>query len=372
MAEVTAPLADHEIHRGAEATPGIQRRDWLLQNKIRSHLEGLLRTCVAVQDGKSYGALVTIALSQTLEHGKGAFKVVTIYNDGIKLLGTHDFMARVDPAADFDVNGELLQNGLEDADNLGIPAEKERFQAHRRFIVAFQSEQAKVTKVTRGIRWMTARMPILRSRGRAFAGRKLETENQSSMHYQVYLSLGSNVGDRAANLNTAIHRLASLGEVVATSSFYETEPVELADQPWFLNCVVQLETEKMPGHLLNAVLAIEREMGRRRQQKKGPRNIDIDILLFGNLVIDAKGLCIPHPAMHERRFVLEPLAEIAPETRHPILNRTVRELRDALPTGQTVRRAPDLGHRTSDPGLRPPSHAGKQERGAGREQKKSE
>ena len=158
------------------------------------------------------------------------------------------------------------------------------------------------------------------------------------MHKLVYLSLGSNVGERAANLNAAIERLRSLGEVVAVSSFYETEPVEFAAQPWFLNCAVKLNTEKMPKQLLNAVLDIEKGMGRKRLKKKGPRTIDIDILLFGNSIIDAKGLTVPHPAMHERRFVLEPLAEIAPEVRHPVFKRTARELRDALPPGQAVKR----------------------------------
>jgi 2-amino-4-hydroxy-6-hydroxymethyldihydropteridine diphosphokinase len=157
---------------------------------------------------------------------------------------------------------------------------------------------------------------------------------------RVYLSLGSNVGDRAANLDTAIVRLDALGKVVAVSSFYETEPVEFAAQPWFLNCAVELDTEKMPRQLLTALLAIEMELGRRRARKKGPRTLDIDILLFGDSIIKAEGLTIPHPAMQERRFVLEPLAEIAPEAQHPVLKRTVRELRDALPPGQTVRRLP--------------------------------
>jgi 2-amino-4-hydroxy-6-hydroxymethyldihydropteridine diphosphokinase len=168
------------------------------------------------------------------------------------------------------------------------------------------------------------------------------------MHKRVYLSLGSNVGDRAANLNMAIHHLGRLGQVAAVSSFYETEPVELTTQPWFLNCALKLDTEKMPQQLLNGVLAIEQQMGRRRRQKKGPRNIDIDILLFGNSVVEAKGLNIPHPAMHERRFVLEPLAEIAPDARHPVLKRSIRELRDALPAGQEVRRAQDVRHQTSN------------------------
>ncbi len=165
--------------------------------------------------------------------------------------------------------------------------------------------------------------------------------------HKVYLSLGSNVGDRAENLRTAILRLGRLGKVAAVSSFYETEPVELTAQPWFLNCALELDTEKMPRQLINGVLAIEQEMGRRRGQKKGPRNIDIDILLFGNSVVEARGLTIPHPAMHERRFVLEPLAEIAPDARHPALKRSIRELRDALPPGQEVKRALGDGRRTS-------------------------
>jgi len=158
------------------------------------------------------------------------------------------------------------------------------------------------------------------------------------VHKIVYLSLGSNVGDRVANLNSAIERLRTLGEIEKVSAFYETEPVEFVNQPWFLNCVVMLDTEKMPKQLLAGILDVEQQMGRRRTQKKGPRAIDIDILLFGNSIIDTKGLTIPHPALHERRFVLEPLAEIAPDVRHPAFKRTIRELRDALPPGQAVRK----------------------------------
>jgi len=154
----------------------------------------------------------------------------------------------------------------------------------------------------------------------------------------VYLSLGSNVGDREIQLRDALRHLVANGRVVAVSSFYETEPVEFTDQAWFLNCVVGLETTETPEQLMMALLQIEQQMGRRRIQKKGPRAIDIDILLFDEAIVDSPALTIPHPAMHQRRFVLEPLAEIAPEVRHPVLKKTVRELLDALPAGQEVRK----------------------------------
>ncbi len=154
----------------------------------------------------------------------------------------------------------------------------------------------------------------------------------------VYLSLGSNVGDREAQLQSAVARLAEIGRVMAVSSFYETEPVEFTHQPWFLNCAVALETGQTPQQLMASILRIEQEMGRRRAQKKGPRTIDIDILLFDDTVLDSSEVTIPHPALHERRFVLEPLAEIAPELLHPVLRKTIAALHDALPPGQIVRK----------------------------------
>lgn len=147
----------------------------------------------------------------------------------------------------------------------------------------------------------------------------------------AYLSLGSNLGDREANLREAVRRLGELGKVTAVSSFYETEPVEFTNQPWFLNIAVELETELMPRQLLSAVLKIERDMGRRRLQPKGPRLIDIDILLFGSTVMNDDKLTVPHPALHERNFVLKPLAEIAPEAKHPAVKKSVRQLLEDLP-----------------------------------------
>jgi 2-amino-4-hydroxy-6-hydroxymethyldihydropteridine diphosphokinase len=161
---------------------------------------------------------------------------------------------------------------------------------------------------------------------------------QKTVPKHVYLSLGSNLGNREAHLKDALARLGSLGRVLAVSSLYETEPVEFTEQPWFLNCAVTLATSFPPQQLMSAILQIEHDMGRERVQNKGPRAIDIDILLFGHEIINSPQLTVPHPGIPHRRFVLEPLAEIAPDLQHPILRKTIRQLRDTLPPGQEVRR----------------------------------
>jgi 2-amino-4-hydroxy-6-hydroxymethyldihydropteridine diphosphokinase len=165
----------------------------------------------------------------------------------------------------------------------------------------------------------------------------------------AYLALGSNLGDREAHIREAL-RLLEESEVrmIRVSSFYETEPRDLRAQPWFLNIAAAVETRLFPMQLLARIQMIERVLGRKRLVAKGPRTIDIDILLYGNFVVKTEALEIPHPRMTERRFVLEPLAEIATGLRHPELRKTIRELA-AQVAGQVVKRLPD---KSDDP---PPS-----------------
>jgi len=166
----------------------------------------------------------------------------------------------------------------------------------------------------------------------------------------VYLSLGSNLDDRAKNLSDAIAALANARvRVVRVSSVYETEPVGYLEQPWFLNCAVQVETELGALELLRALRGIETQMGSKKLIAKGPRQIDMDILLYGNEVIDTPELQVPHPRMHLRRFVLQPLAEIAPDTQHPVSHLSIADLLARTPDKSAVRVAA---------GLRPGQHRG--------------
>jgi 2-amino-4-hydroxy-6-hydroxymethyldihydropteridine diphosphokinase len=149
----------------------------------------------------------------------------------------------------------------------------------------------------------------------------------------AYIALGSNLGDRAQTLSSALDRLGRFGVVTARSSVYETEPVGFQNQPAFLNAVVALETDLEPLPLLHVLLAVEREFGRDRSQAvvNGPRTLDLDLLVMGNCVVYGAELTLPHPALTRRRFVLAPLAEIAPLLPHPQLKQTMAELLASLP-----------------------------------------
>ncbi|MBC8167733.1 MAG: 2-amino-4-hydroxy-6-hydroxymethyldihydropteridine diphosphokinase [Bryobacteraceae bacterium] len=164
----------------------------------------------------------------------------------------------------------------------------------------------------------------------------------------VYLSLGSNLGNREEMLRTAIEALHSEDcRIERVSPVYETEPMYLTAQGEFLNLVVEAHSTLFPVRLLTRIARIERETGRRRSVRNGPRLIDIDIVLFGKFVVNTKDLQIPHPRMAERRFVLEPLVELAPELRHPVTGKTMRQLLADLPPALIRRTAIDI----SAPGL---------------------
>jgi len=155
----------------------------------------------------------------------------------------------------------------------------------------------------------------------------------------VYLSLGSNLGDRIANLRKALQMLSGAKvEISRVSCFYKTEPVNFGPQAWFVNCVAEAGTDLMPLQLLRACQSVERALGRRPGIRKGPRPIDIDILLYESSVVRSAALVIPHPRMAHRRFVLIPLREIAPHLRHPVSQQTIPQMLSALAdAGQVIR-----------------------------------
>ncbi len=155
----------------------------------------------------------------------------------------------------------------------------------------------------------------------------------------AYIGLGSNMGDKSGNILKSLDLLGQFKKikVVKRSSLYETEPVGYEDQDWFVNAVAELETELSPRELLDALMKIEQDMGRKREIKWGPRTIDLDILLYDQLCLNEPDLIIPHPRMHERSFVLVPLAEIAPNVKHQSLDRTINELLKSLNSAKLVK-----------------------------------
>ncbi|MGC9530134.1 MAG: 2-amino-4-hydroxy-6-hydroxymethyldihydropteridine diphosphokinase [Candidatus Bipolaricaulaceae bacterium] len=154
---------------------------------------------------------------------------------------------------------------------------------------------------------------------------------------KAYLGLGANLPPERERLRSALARLGQCGvHVERVSSLYRTEPWGRTDQPWFTNMVVEIRTELSPQALLDLCKQVERELGRQRGDRWGPREVDIDILLYDQLVVTGPDLTVPHPRMHQRRFVLAPLCELAPQVRHPLSGRTAAELLADLPDERRV------------------------------------
>jgi len=156
--------------------------------------------------------------------------------------------------------------------------------------------------------------------------------------YPVFIGIGSNVGDATDNCIKAVKEIGLIkgNRIVKVSSLYMTEPISHIKQDWFINCVVKIETDLTPYSLLSDLQKVEKRLGRKRDIRHGPRTIDLDILIFNSLIIDDDKLKIPHPRMHERRFVLEPLSEIDENLIHPVIKKSIKSLLNEIGIVQRV------------------------------------
>lgn len=154
---------------------------------------------------------------------------------------------------------------------------------------------------------------------------------------EIFIGIGSNLGDKEKNIRKAIYLVSEKCRILEISSLYETEPVGFKGQDLFLNCALQAETSLSQGELLEFVLSIEKKLGRLRTIKNGPRTIDLDILFYGNEIIKEDNLIVPHPRLHERLFVLEPLNEICPNFIHPAFGRSIEDLHSDADKSKSVK-----------------------------------
>ena len=163
-------------------------------------------------------------------------------------------------------------------------------------------------------------------------------------HTIAYIGIGSNLGTPGKNCIEAIEKISSTKDIkiISRSSFYQTEPIGEVQQDWFVNSAIKIKTNLSPTHLLSALLNIESAMGRTREEKWGPRLIDLDLLFYGNLILEKKGLTLPHPEIQKRKFVLIPMSEIAESLVHPTLKKTIKTLLQESSDGTVVKKLKSL------------------------------
>ena len=163
-------------------------------------------------------------------------------------------------------------------------------------------------------------------------------------HITAYIGIGSNLGTPEENCTKAIKKISSTKDIkiISKSSFYQTAPIGNIEQNWFINSAIKIDTQLTPRELLSALLSIESEMGRIRKEKWGPRLIDLDLLFYDNLILNQKGITLPHPEIQKRKFVLIPLHEIAEDLIHPTLKKTIKTLLKESPDDAVVKKLTGL------------------------------